>query len=612
MQREVIQDVLAGRDVLCVMPTGAGKSLCYQLPAVARGGLTIVVSPLISLMADQVRQLRDRSIRSAVLNSSQSSAEQRQVLQELREGFEGLLYVAPERFFAPGFMQQMNDLRITLLAVDEAHCVSQWGHDFRREYSRLGEIRQQLGAPPTIALTATATDDVRQDIVHSLHLHEPSVVITGFDRPNLSYEAHCIERLSEKDEIVHRLIKAAPTVGSGIIYCATRKKVDSVSIELARQFPGRVLIPYHAGLDQADRTRNQQLFMTTPGSVVVATNAFGMGINKPDIRFVIHYDIPGTLEAYYQEAGRAGRDGLPSTCTLIYHFGDRRTQEFFIDRIGQDSRDEVDEKWIDTLKQRATAKLDLVTRYARIARCRRQQILDYFGDEQTVNDCACDVCRGSLVEEAVGESVTLIVRQILAGVARMNGKFGLNAVAEVLTGVSSERTQRWELDKLSVFGILKQHPSKTVVAMMHRVVEAGLARSIDRDGTRRPVIELTSHGAKVMKAEEPPPGVLANLVPQTRVARVSATVRKRDRKPDVDDTVQLDGEAQRRFDRLKQVRSSLAKEHDLPAYIVCQDKTLVQLAHQNPVTLEAMELVKGIGPHKVRLYGEHFLTALSG
>jgi len=509
-------------------------------------------------------------------------------------------------------------LPITLLAVDEAHCVSQWGHDFRRDYNQLGEVRRQLGEPPTIALTATATDDVRQDIVHSLHLHEPSVVITGFDRPNLSYQARCVEKKTDKQSVIHQIIQASEEGSTGIIYCATRKNVDTLAVEIKRQFPTRTLIPYHAGLDQAERTRNQHLFMQTTNSVVVATNAFGMGINKPNIRFVIHYDIPGTLEAYYQEAGRAGRDGLPSTATLVYHFGDRLTQEFFIDNIGRDAGgrgDDVDEKWIDTLKKRATAKLDLMTRYARIARCRRQQILDYFGDEQTVSNCSCDVCRGDIVEADVSPAVTTLVRQLLAGVARMNGRFGLNAVAEVMAGVTSERTQRWELDKLSVFGLLKIYPAKAVVAMMHRVVEAGLARSIDKDGSRRPVLEITAHGVKVMKADDPAPGVLANLISPARAIAPApasaASPRRRERKADVDDTVQLDGDSQQRFDRLKAARAKLAKEHDLPAYIVCQDKTLVLLAHHQPQTLEAMELIKGMGPHKVRLYGERFLQVLA-
>ena len=603
MQREVIEDVLAQRDVLCVMPTGAGKSLCYQLPAIVQGGLTIVVSPLISLMEDQVRQLHERGLTAEFINSTQSMPTQREVFKRVADGFDGLLYVSPERFAHGGFQQAMSRLEIKLLAVDEAHCVSQWGHDFRPEYSQLGRVRETLGSPPTIALTATATDDVREDIVHLLQLREPKLVITGFDRTNLRYAARCVDKAREKDEALNELIKATP--GSGIVYCSTRKNVDEIATDLLRQFPDRLLVPYHAGMQMEERTRNQQLFMQTPDAIAIATNAFGMGINKPDIRFVVHYDLPGTVEAYYQEAGRAGRDGKQSDCTLLYHFGDRMTQEFFIDKIGQDAP-EADEAWVSTLKERATAKLDLMVRYARAPRCRRVQILEYFGDESTVNECQCDVCRGMLVEGDITEDVTLLVRQLLSGVARMNGKFGLIAVAEVLAGLASERTQRWRLDQLTVFGLLSKHPSKTIIAMLHRVVEAGLARLRDPEGLRRPVIELTPQGMKVMKAETPVPGVLATLVPrapaagQSRVKRVAeaATV--------------LDGVAKHVFEDLRRVRSELAKEHDLPAYIICHDKTLALIAAERPQTPEALERVKGFGPHKVRLYGERLLEVLTG
>ena len=602
MQREVIEDVLAQRDVLCVMPTGAGKSLCYQLPAIVQGGLTIVVSPLISLMEDQVRQLHERGLTAEFINSTQPMPVQREVFKKVADGFDGLLYVSPERFAHGGFQQAMSRLSIKLLAVDEAHCVSQWGHDFRPEYSQLGRVRETLGSPPTIALTATATDDVREDIVHLLNLREPRLVITGFDRTNLRYAARCVDKAREKDEALNELIKATP--GSGIVYCSTRKNVDEIATDLLRQFPERLLVPYHAGMDMGDRTRNQQLFMQTPDAIAIATNAFGMGINKPDIRFVVHYDLPGTVEAYYQEAGRAGRDGKTSDCTLLYHFGDRMTQEFFIDKIGQDAP-QADEAWVSTLKERATAKLDLMVRYARAPRCRRVQILEYFGDESSVDACQCDVCRGMLTEGEVTEELTLLVRQLLSGVARMNGKFGLIAVAEVLAGLSSERTQRWKLDQLTVFGLLNKHPSKTIIAMLHRVVESGLARLRDPEGLRRPVIELTPQGMKVMKAETPVPGVLATLVPRAAAAGTSRVKRVAEAATVLDDV------AKHVFEDLRRVRSELAKEHDLPAYIICHDKTLALLAAERPQTPEAMERVKGFGPHKVRLYGERLLEVLN-
>ncbi|HEY0008648.1 MAG TPA: ATP-dependent DNA helicase RecQ, partial [Tepidisphaeraceae bacterium] len=497
MQREVMEYVLDGRDVVCVMPTGAGKSLCYQLPAVTIGGLTVVVSPLISLMQDQVRQLHARGITAAFLNSSQTPGEQRDVLEQVQQGEVTLLYVAPERFFAASFQESIDSLRPKILAIDEAHCISSWGHDFRPEYSRLGEVRDRLGGPPCIALTATATDDVREDIIHRLGLSEPQMVVTGFDRPNLTYEAKCLERGAEKLPMIEQLLTTEK--GSAIVYCSTRKNVDAVSMQLRSALSGRKVVAYHAGMDQASRAKSQNLFMDTAGAVAVATNAFGMGINKPDIRLVIHHDTPGTLEAYYQEAGRAGRDGLPARCVLLYHFADRMTQEFFINNIGTESGGQAeDADWIKELKDRATAKLDLMTRYARIARCRRQQILDYFGDEQTLSGCTCDVCRGEFDQGEVTEATTLIVRQLLAGIARMNARFGLVAVAEVLAGISSERATRWQLDQLTVFGLLKSHGSKKITQMLHRLVEAGLARQRDPDGQRRPILEISPSGVKVM------------------------------------------------------------------------------------------------------------------
>ena len=389
-QREVIEDVLRGKDVLCVMPTGAGKSLCYQLPAAISEGLTLVVSPLISLMEDQVQQLRDEGIAACLLNSSLSASLRRQTLAELKRGFSGLLYVAPERFVAADFQELMPRLKVTFLAIDEAHCVSQWGHDFRPDYMRLGESWQKLGSPPCIALTATATADVREDIIRSIGLREPTIIVTGFDRPNLVYECRRIAKVSEKDQELIQLVRAEP--GSCIIYCATRKAVDELTSLLAGTLRDRPIFAYHAGMDQAARTANQERFMNTPRAVAVATNAFGMGINKPDVRLVVHYNTPGTLEAYYQEAGRAGRDRLQSRCVLLFSYQDRYTQEFFIEKIGEENSN-ADTKTIKRLKDHATQKLDLMIRYAQTSRCRRQMILDYFGDETEATNCKCDICR---------------------------------------------------------------------------------------------------------------------------------------------------------------------------------------------------------------------------
>jgi len=616
-QREVVEDVLRGKDVLCVMPTGAGKSLCYQLPAAVQGGLSIVVSPLISLMEDQIQQLRDEGLPALMLNSGMPADAARQVMAELHQGYAGLLYVAPERFFAGGFQSLMEKMRPRLLAVDEAHCISQWGHDFRPEYSKLGEVRKRLGNPPTIALTATATDDVRADIIQKLGLVEPTIVITGFDRPNLLYEARRLPKVAEKDAALVELMRKS--TGSAIVYCATRKNVDQVNLLLGSALKNRTVLPYHAGIDSATRSANLETFMATPRAVAVATNAFGMGINKPDIRLVVHYNVPGTLEAYYQEAGRAGRDGQPARGVMLFSFQDRFTQEFFISKIGEDGS--MDVATMEAAKQRATHKLELVLRYAQSYTCRRQMILDYFGDEADVIDCQCDVCRRGEISDDIAvpgravtpDEVVTLTRQLLSAIARTKGKFGVGIVAEVLAGTESEKTMRWQLQQLSVFGLLRVHPVKRIVAMLHRLMESGLARQRDPDGNFRPVVELTAAGIAVMKGEQPPPATLIDLA-GSRVPTSPAPRRERaDRKQAIAiDDEQFDPETQARFDRLRQARLEMARERQLPPYCICHDSTLKQIARVSPENLGNLESVKGMGPMKVKMYGEKLLEAVRG
>jgi ATP-dependent DNA helicase RecQ len=621
-QRDVIEDVLAGKDVMCVMPTGAGKSLCYQLPAVVQGGLTLVVSPLISLMEDQVQQLRDEGIAAVLLNSSQNAGEQREVIAQLRQGFQGLLYVAPERFYSAGFQATFDLLKPNLFAIDEAHCISQWGHDFRPEYSRLGDVRRRLGSPPTIALTATATDDVREDIIRRLELREPSIVITGFDRPNLAYESRRISKTHEKMAELLSICRKEP--GSGIIYCSTRKAVDELALMLKDELRDRPIFSYHAGMEQSLRTSNQEKFMATDAAIAVATNAFGMGINKPNLRFVVHYNVPGTLEAYYQEAGRAGRDGLPATCVMLFSYQDRKTQEYFIEKIGEDSPD-ADPAAIENLKEHARRKLEVILNYAQTHNCRRRMILDYFGDEAEVTNCSCDVCRrsGGAMATPVGgpivsDEVVLLVRQLLSAIARMNGKFGVGTVAEVLAGSSSERTQKWNLEQLTVFGLLRVYGTKRVIAMLHRLAEAGLARQRDPQGLKfRPVIELTAPGIAVMKGTQPPPATLVDLVPLRNASPRTEVRRGESYRPtkiaiaDAENE-QIDPETTARFEKLRAARLELARDKQLPPYVICHDSTLKTIAKIAPGDLDALGQIKGMGPYKVQMYGQALLDALRG
>lgn len=579
-------------------------------------------------MEDQVQQLRDEGLTAALLNSSLSPAMQREVLHDLERGYDGVLYVAPERFWAASFQSVMQTLRPRLLAVDEAHCISQWGHDFRPEYSQLGEVRRRLGNPPTIALTATATADVRGDIIERLGLKDPTVVVTGFDRPNLRYESRAVAKVKEKKYELIELLQKEP--GSAVVYCATRKAVEEVTGLLGESLNGRPIFAYHAGMDGAARSANQERFMETPRAIAVATNAFGMGINKPDIRCVVHYNTPGTLEAYYQEAGRAGRDGAPARCVILFSYQDRYTHEFFIDKLGQETP-EADPGEIEQRKQRAREKLELMIRYAQTHRCRREQILDYFGDTSAVEDCRCDVCRAGEVDEengqtalpALEEATVLLIRQMLSAVARLNGRFGVGMVADVLSGSQGEKIQRWQLSGLSVYGILKAHSTKRIVAMLHRLMEAGLARQKDPEGVRfMPVVELTAAGVAVMKGEQPPPVSLADLGP--RAASRGADEERRGSSPSrrqgngragrgaawEETEEQIDPQTLERFERLRAARASLAKEKALPAYCICHDSTLKAIARSAPRDVEALQRIKGMGPYKVKQYGEAILEAM--
>jgi len=477
-------------------------------------------------------------------------------------------------------------------------------------------VRRKLGNPPTIALTATATEDVRRDIIENLGLRDPGVFITGFDRPNLLYESLTLTKAREKN---HRLIELiAENRGSGIVYCATRKAVDEVALLLRESLKDRPVFGYHAGMDIGDRSTNQQGFMDSTVGVAVATNAFGMGINKPDVRFVIHYNLPGTLEAYYQEAGRAGRDGQPARCILLFSFQDTYTQDWFIDHMGENSQ--MEPEVLSAHQEHAREKLKMMIGYARTHRCRRQMILDYFGEQRKVENCSCDVCRrgrrdvltAEVLSRGPDEGTTLIIRQMLSAIARLNGKFGVATIAEVLAGSDNEKIQRWGMNKLSVFGLFKVRSVKQIVAMLYRLIEAGLARQRDPEGMKfRPVVEISAAGVSVMKAETAAPATLIDLIPE-RGGQVRDRSRGRQGKVSEGqwEDVQLDHDSLARFARLRRARLELARQRQVPPYCVCHDSTLKLIAFHAPNDEQALSRIKGMGAARVEQYGKVFLAAL--
>ncbi|MEM7809602.1 MAG: HRDC domain-containing protein, partial [Planctomycetota bacterium] len=446
----------------------------------------------------------------------------------------------------------------------------------------------------------------RDDIARSLGLSDPSIVVTGFDRPNLRYESRRIRGKRNKlDTLVDLVTRES---GTAIVYCATRKSVDEVTDHLSQHLPSRPVMSYHGGMDPAARTDNQERWLRTTNGVAVATNAFGMGINKPDVRLVAHFNTPGCLEAYYQEAGRAGRDGQSARCVLLFSYEDRFTQEYFIDNIK--GADEADPELVEEIKRRERDKLDRMIGYASTFRCRRQQILDYFGDVARVDTehCRCDVCRSGEVPDdeenvvAVDDRTRDLVRKLLSGVARLNDKVGVGTVAEVLTGSESEKVTRRGHDRLPTHGLLGDLRTKQVIAMLHRLIEVGLVQQAAIDGDPRyKVVKLSQAGVRVMKAEVDPPTPLADLAP----------LRPSRRSPDSPQKlVQLDTAGGDRFQRLKSVRTELARDRGLPAYCVCNDRTLRLIAAEAPADAEALTQIKGMGPRKVAVYGQALLAAL--
>ena len=600
LQEEIIRDSLAGKDVFALLPTGGGKSLCFQLPALARDGLTVVVSPLIALMKDQVDALQASGIAATFLNSSLAADESRKRLRGLHQGEYRLLYAAPERLMLSGFLEDLSRWNVRLIAVDEAHCISEWGHDFRPEYRQISDLRKLFPDVPFMALTATATGRVREDIVTHLKLREAKIYVASFNRPNLTYRV--IPKNKPDDQLLN-FLRARPKE-SGIVYCLSRKSAERIAANLTED--GVKARPYHAGLTPKERSEHQELFLRDDVRVICATIAFGMGINKPNVRFVVHYDLPKNIEGYYQETGRAGRDGLPSECVLLFSAGDVVKQTGFIDEKPDPQEQKI-----------AREQLQQMVHYAECAGCRRVELLRYFGEEfsssrreeaQTGNSKMgqslltsaateqenCGACDNCLSPRATFDG-TLAAQKFLSCVYRIREKngfgVGLNHVVEVLTGADTEKIRKWDHTQLSTYGIGKEHSRPEWAAIGRELVRLGFLRQTT---DKFSVLELTNAGGAALKERRKITLTKPAVVPETKVHHVGEI--------SCDEVL---------FDRLRQLRKQLADERDVPAYIVFSDVALRQMARNYPQTESEFARISGVGEKKLREFGEIFLGEIA-
>ena len=576
-QEEVVRAVLDGEDVLAVMPTGGGKSLLYQLPALLRGGLTLVVSPLIALMRDQVAQLRDWGVAAGALNSANDSDENRRVADAVREGRMRLLYASPERLASAATVQWLARSGVGLVAIDEAHCVSQWGHDFRPDYAMLGEVRRRLGGVQAIALTATADAVTRDDIVARLFESPPRVFVQGFDRPNLHLA------MQPKENARRQLLDFIKTHAemSGIVYCSSRNATERIAAMLSDE--GLHALAYHAGMDGAARSRHQDAFLQEDGVVMVATTAFGMGIDKPDVRFVAHAAMPGSIEAYYQEIGRAGRDGAPADTLTLYGLEDIRLR-----RLQIEDTDASEER-----KRIERARLGALVALCEAPRCRRQTLLAYFGE--STEPCGhCDLCEGG-AEVFDG---TVEAQKILSAIARTGERFGVEHLVSVLVGDGNAGVLRHRHEQIKTFGAGRDRPRGEWRSLARQAVGAGLA-ALDVAGHGG--LSLTERGWEVLRGRERVAFRVDVLRPRER--RRAAAARTVAEVPAHDAAL---------LATLKALRTRIAREANVPAYVVFPDRTLIEMAASRPRTLAALRGLHGVGTAKLARYGAAFLDALKG
>jgi len=579
-QAKIIDHVIAGRNAFVLMPTGGGKSLCYQIPALCRPGVGIIISPLIALMQDQVDALTQLGIKAAAINSSMSGEEVARAKRGIRTGSLDLVYVAPERLLMDDFLALLRESSIALFAIDEAHCVSQWGHDFRPHYTQLAALAEQFPNVPRIALTATADKPTRKDIVERLHLADGRTFVAGFDRPNIHYSIVLKENPQKQ---ILSFIKESHPRDSGIVYCLSRKMTDEMAAWLVEQ--GLKALPYHAGMTAEDRARNQERFLREDNIIMVATIAFGMGIDKPDVRFVAHMNIPKNIEAYYQETGRAGRDGLPADALMLYGLQDAALQRNFIEESGAPEG----QKRIEHLKLNALLGL------CEAASCRRRVILDYFGDisEPCGNCDTCDI-------PPITFDGTVAAQKALSCSYRTGQRFGVGYLIDVLLGKSDERIERFGHDKISTFGIGSEYAKNEWQSIFRQLVALHL---LTVDGSEYGGLKITPRGHAFLKEKETLH--LRKFTGKTKVKTVSTSSGR----PTLILEEELD---QRLFAALKAARLELARAQNVPPYVIFHDKTLVELAIRKPASLAALSGISGVGEKKMERYGETFLKVIAG
>ena len=601
-QAEIVDAALAGRDVLAVMPTSAGKSICYQVPALALDGLTIVVSPLISLMADQVGALRQMGVAASYLNSTLSAGERADVLHGVASGALSLVYVAPERLDDPAFVETATTRGVSLLAVDEAHCISQWGNDFRPSYQRIIDFLETLPErPPVMALTATATRAVRRDIREALALRDPLVVLASFDRPNLFFSVERPRGHAEKDRMLVAFCRERAE-RSGIVYCSSRRAVEEVC-ELLRD-EGLAATRYHAGLAAGERERNQDDFLYDRARVMVATNAFGMGIDKSNVSYVVHYNLPLSLENYYQEAGRAGRDGTRADCLLLYSPGDVHTAEFLLSR--SDPREGLSPEQVALLAERDAERLRQMVFYATTTECLRAHILRYFGEEAPAYCGSCGNCLADFEETDATEDALKVV-SCVARIAQRGRSAGAGMVVDVLRGSRGEKVRQRGFDTLSTYGIMADASAAHVRAVIDELVFRDV---LARVGGDYPTLALTASSGAFLRREAPwdEPFVLKVARGKPKVERVPAAPAKARAASDVSE---LDADGQELYARLASLRGELAREQNVPAYIVFSNASLVDMCAKRPRTREEFLGVSGVGARKAELYADAFLTEIN-